>query len=130
MMGRIIALIKSPFKYFLNKKFYSQFVGDNKLFFDIGANVGFKTKVFRSLGVSVVSVEPQENCFAILKNKFGEDGKVKLVNKGISNQSGEMKIKISSSSSLISTFSDKWQKDGRFSNFVYDNEQIVASHYF
>jgi len=36
-----------------------------------------------------------------------------------------LKIKISSSSSFISTFSDKWQKEGRFNNFVYDDEQNV-----
>lgn len=125
MINRIITFLRTPFKFLENKKFYNQFIGKNKLFFDIGANIGFKTKVFRSLGINVVAVEPQENCFAILTNKFIEDNKVKLVNKGISNQRGEMKIKISSSSSLISTFSDKWQKDGRFNNFSYDKEQMV-----
>lgn len=126
MLGRIINFLNKPFNYIANRNFYSQFIGANNLFFDIGANVGFKTGVFRSLGVSVVTVEPQKNCFEILFNKFGKDNKIKLVNKGISDHRGELKIKISSSTTLISTFSDKWQKDGRFNDFVYDGEQAVG----
>ncbi len=125
MIKEIINIVKKPFQKKLNKNFYKQFIGDNKLFFDIGANIGFKTEVFRKIGVSVVSVEPQINCFEILKKKFSLDLNVKLVNKGIGNKKEFLKIKISSSSSLISTFSDKWKNDGRFNNFVYDQEQEV-----
>jgi len=125
MIGKILGFLKGPFQRKSNEIFYKQFIGENKLFFDIGANVGFKTEVFRKLGVTVVSVEPQHSCFDILKNKFTKDDKVKLVNNGIGSQRGSLKIKISSSSSLISTFSDKWTKDGRFNNFLYDQEQDV-----
>jgi len=114
-----------PFNFRVNKNFYSQFVGGTKLFFDIGANIGFKTNVFRNIGVNVVAVEPQKKCYEILKNKFGEDKNVVIVNKGIGNQRGELKIKTSSSTSGVSTFSDKWQKDGRFNKIVYDGEQAV-----
>lgn len=126
MLSKILSVLKLPFNFQLNKKFYRQFIGQYSKFFDIGANVGFKTKVFRSLGVEVIAVEPQASCFNILKTKFNTDAKVKLVNKGISSEKGELKIKISSTSSYISTFSDKWQKEGRFNNYNYDGEQIVS----
>jgi FkbM family methyltransferase len=125
MLKKIVNFFNKPFNCIANRNFYSQFIGVNKLFFDIGANIGFKTGVFRSLDVNVVTVEPQKKCFEILLKKFGKDHRIKLVNKGISDHRGELKIKISSSTSLISTFSDKWQKDGRFNDFVYDGEQTV-----
>lgn len=125
MFGKIVNLIKYPFNLKANKNFYSQFIGNNKLFFDIGANIGFKTKVFRDIGVKVIAIEPQKDCLKILSNKFKEDNQVVLVDKGISNQKGNLKIKISSTSSGVSTFSDKWQKEGRFNKYVYDKEQNV-----
>lgn len=125
MFGKIVNLLKYPFALKANKNFYSKFVGDNKLFFDIGANIGFKTKVFRDIGVKVIAVEPQKDCLKILKNKFSKDSQVVLVDKGISNQKCILKIKISSTSSGIATFSDKWQKEGRFNKYIYDKEQDV-----
>jgi hypothetical protein len=40
------------------RRFYSGFVGPGALVFDVGANVGTYSKMFLSLGASVVAVEP------------------------------------------------------------------------
>ncbi len=108
-----------------NKVFYKQFLKENKLFFDIGANIGFKTEIFRSIGASVIAVEPQINCCQFLKNKYAQDDSVKIINKGLSSQRGNKKIKICSSVSAISTFSNKWEREGRFKSYIYDKEEIV-----
>ncbi|MEN8172361.1 MAG: hypothetical protein ABFS03_05715, partial [Chloroflexota bacterium] len=42
--------------------FYSQFIASNDLCFDVGANRGSRTKIFRQLGTRVVAVEPQAAC--------------------------------------------------------------------
>ncbi len=54
--------------------FYAQFAGLGDLVFDIGANVGTRSKVFARLGCHVVAVEPQPDCAAILRACLGRRG--------------------------------------------------------
>lgn len=125
MCTKIYTLCKYPFQWVSNFLFYRKFLGTYKLFFDIGANVGFKTGIFRQIGASVVSVEPQTKCFDVLSSKFGSDKRVHLVKKGIASSSGFLEIHISKSSAYISTFSDAWQSSGRFSDFSFDDTEKV-----
>lgn len=50
-----------------NRKFYAQFIGKGDLCFDIGANVGKKSKLFLSLGAKVIAFEPQSVCLEKLQ---------------------------------------------------------------
>lgn len=62
-------------KAYRDKKFYSQFVGRNDLCFDIGANVGKKSRLFLSLGAKVIAFEPQSSCHGklnSLKRKYSQ----------------------------------------------------------
>jgi len=43
--------------------FYRVFVAAGDLCFDVGANLGNRTRCFRQLGCTVVAVEPQGECF-------------------------------------------------------------------
>lgn len=49
------------------KRFYSGFIGPGALVFDVGANVGTYSKMFLSLGASVVAVEPTPSLIRDLK---------------------------------------------------------------
>ena len=51
---------------------YGQFVSPGSLVFDVGANVGDRTAVLVELGARVVAVEPQADCAAVLRERFGE----------------------------------------------------------
>ncbi len=44
------------------KYFYSKLIKKNDLCFDIGANIGTKSKLFLSLGAKVIAFEPQQLC--------------------------------------------------------------------
>ncbi|NBW88000.1 MAG: FkbM family methyltransferase, partial [Planctomycetia bacterium] len=55
------------------RSFYAQFLTASSLCFDVGANMGNRTKIFRRLGARVVAVEPQANCLAVLHRAFAED---------------------------------------------------------
>ncbi|MDX1409268.1 MAG: hypothetical protein R3330_14075, partial [Saprospiraceae bacterium] len=44
------------------RRFYTGFVQEGMLCFDIGAHLGNRTRAFRDLGASVVAVEPQPLC--------------------------------------------------------------------
>ncbi|MEK7680920.1 MAG: FkbM family methyltransferase [Patescibacteria group bacterium] len=123
MLHRIYSLITKPFYFIISINFYKNFVGENKLFFDIGANIGNRTKFFNRLGVKVVAVEPQPDCADKLEKKFaGRD--VVVVRKGVGREAGEMQMSVCENQSGLSTFSDKWQT-GRFKNFNFDKKIIV-----
>lgn len=56
--------------FYKSRKFYSKFIKKNDVCFDIGANLGMKSKLFLSLGARVIAFEPQSSCHsALLKIK-------------------------------------------------------------
>lgn len=52
------------------RAFYASFVTRGSLVFDVGANVGHYTLIFRSLGARVIAVEPQAELAAGLARRF------------------------------------------------------------
>src|SRR5262245_48030625 len=51
-------------------KFYPQWVKPGDLVFDIGANIGNRTRVFASMGARVIAVEPLPQCYWALRWMF------------------------------------------------------------
>lgn len=102
------------------KKFYSQFVKQGDLCFDVGANKGNRTIIFLELGAKVVAIEPQKECYEYLQKKFGD--KIELVTKGLGEKESTEKLYVSELS-LISSFSkshvDMMQED-RFKGANWD----------
>jgi FkbM family methyltransferase len=88
-------------------RFYSQFVNEGDLCFDIGANIGNRTKVFLKLGATVVAVEPQNICMRKLLKKYGNNDKVFLVHKALGAREGEGNL-ILSDSHTVSSMSKEW----------------------
>jgi len=103
-------------------KFYSQFIGSGDLCFDVGANMGNRTRLFLELGAKVVSVEPQENCATFLRVHF-KGCPVTVVQTALGEKSGSASMMISSSSTF-STMSQQWIENagrtGRFGSATWD----------
>lgn len=55
------------------KALYGQFVKPGDLVFNIGANIGTKTRIFLDLGARVVAVEPQPQMCRMLQETFGTE---------------------------------------------------------
>jgi len=108
--------------------FYSQFISRGDIVFDVGANVGNRTKIFRKLAKTVVAIEPQEQCIAILRQQFGGDRRVKLVSKALGARQGVAEMLVSSANA-ISSLSREWieavQRSGRFSDYKWEQQQKV-----
>ena len=51
--------------------FYKQFIDQNDLVFDVGANEGNRVQPFLACYARVIAVEPQPSCIDILYKKFG-----------------------------------------------------------
>jgi len=88
-------------------RFYSQFVGEGDLCFDIGANIGNRTKVFLKLGATVIAVEPQDTCVKKLVKKYRNNNKVILIHKALGSEEGKGNL-IISNSHTVSSMSEEW----------------------
>lgn len=104
------------------KKFYSQFIRQGDLCFDLGANIGNRTEVFLSLGAAVVAVEPQAECVQKLRKKFGGRNELIIVDKAVGESEGEASLMISAANTLA-TMSSEWiektTSSGRLSPFKW-----------
>lgn len=109
--------------------FYSQFAKADSLCFDIGANTGNRTKVFRRLGARVVAVEPEADCLAILQRAFSTDFDVCVVGKAVAHMPGSA-ILFTTDAPTLSSLSRDWidsvRNSGRFGHRTWVSHQNVS----
>jgi len=87
--------------------FYGNFIQGGDIVFDIGANIGNRTKIFRRLGASVVALEPQPYCLSILNQAFKNDIKVIVVAAAAGREEGTAEMKIASGH-VVSSLAPEW----------------------
>ncbi len=90
-----------------------------KLIIDIGANVGmFTDKCLEMFGddLKIITIEPNEKIYKKLKIKYHDNKNVILKNDVLSYEHGKRIKFYLSESSTISTASEDWVKNSRFSN--------------
>jgi FkbM family methyltransferase len=108
--------------------FYGQFVRAGDTCFDVGANVGNRTRIFRRLRANIIAVEPQRSCMDILRVLYGKDRKVTLLEEAIGEQEGTAELMICNANT-ISSLSLEWveavKKSGRFSEFNWNETKTV-----
>jgi FkbM family methyltransferase len=111
-------------------KFYSRFIKNGDLCFDIGANMGNRTEVFLALNATVVAVEPQEECLRILRDRYKDNPRLILIDKGLDKIEGERKLFVSNANTL-STMSDEWinlgEKGRLFEGSTWSKKTIVRT---
>ena len=121
--------------------FYSQFLSEGDLAFDIGSHVGNRTRAWRHLGARVVAVEPQPDFYKLLQRLFGRDNQVALESCGIGAEAGQGTLFISSKTPTVSSCSKDWvddaQEASRFSSVRWDSklqvemrtlDELIAKH--
>ena len=100
--------------------FYSQFVREGDLCFDVGANVGNRTEVFLNLGAKVVAIEPQQSCVEALRKRYGGNRRLVVIPKALGSRPGVGELMLSPSIAL-SSMSEDWLRtvkaSGRFGAF-------------
>ena len=108
-------------------RFYSQFVNEGDLCFDIGANIGNRIGVFLKLGATVVAVEPQNSCMRKLLKKYGNNNKVFLVHKALGAEEGKGNL-ILSNSHTVSSMSKEWIDCVRDSDMFFTSTSAFQWH--
>ncbi|MHC1716613.1 MAG: FkbM family methyltransferase [Candidatus Dojkabacteria bacterium] len=125
---KITKYIKSKLALQSMVRFYSQFIQPEDLCFDIGANIGNRTETFLKLGARVVAVEPQSICLEQLNQAYGENKSVTIVGKAVASKEGFAEISLCKEAPTISTMSNKWKEEGRFSgDYKWASTQKVAT---
>jgi len=98
-----------------------------KLAFDIGANIGKTIDVLLNSYDKVVGFEPNPTLMSDLRKKYEGDDRVVLEQVGVYSQIGE-KIFFISTTHFLSTFSEEWKSNSRFTNhFNWETEAIVET---
>jgi FkbM family methyltransferase len=109
-------------------KFYSLFVSEDSLVFDVGANRGKHTRYFLALGASVIAVEPIPRCAKNLRRMYLKR-RVTVVPSAVGDRPSTAMLHISSYAPL-STLSDEWlqtaQSSPRFRDMSW-NETVEVS---
>lgn len=99
--------------------FLKQFISENSLVFDVGANIGDKTQLYLECGACVVSIDPQPQCIRTLNHRFKNNKNVYIEPVGLADQDSVLEMYLCTSSNTISTFSQDWVKFGRFNELGY-----------
>jgi len=106
------------------KDFYKQFIVKNDLVFDVGCNIGSRTKIFLNLGAKVVGFEPQSDLCDHLYAHLKRNKNFSLERTALGATTDTTEIKISDAH-VLSSMSDRWiqatQKSGRFENYNWNN---------
>lgn len=107
--------------------FYQNFVEPNDLVFDVGANMGNRSKIFRAIGARVIAFEPQSHCARFLAAAFSGDQDFTLVQAALSNTEGKSIMHLSEAH-VLSTLDTEWMtrmnNGGRFANQWVKTEQV------
>ncbi len=104
------------------KKLYGRFISKGSLVFDVGGNVGNRTKLFNDLGAKVICIEPQQKCVEQLQSRFKDNEDIVIIPKGLSDKEEVITLYTSAASSVIATMSDKWKSEGRFAENTHWDE--------
>jgi len=109
-------------------RFYSQFINQGDLCFDVGASLGNRTEIFLKLGAIVVAIEPQSVCMRQLKKKYHENSRVILIQKALGEKEGEGELLLSQAHT-ISSMSKEWissvKSSGRFRRYTWNKSVMV-----
>jgi len=95
------------------RKLYEKALQPSKkpfLVFDIGANEGYNTAIFRGLGARVISVEPDRRNQKALKARFRNSGEVMVVGKAVSDHTGLETFHVCQEGSALNTLNVKWKR--------------------
>ncbi len=94
--------------------FFSQFVKEGDLCYDIGAWAGEFVELFLRLKARVIAVEPQKEYVKKLEILYGKNTRVKIIGKAVGKQVGHGEIIICQNHPTISTLSPQWINESRY----------------
>lgn len=106
---------------------YREFIRSGDLVFDVGANLGERSKIFRALGARVIAIEPTKYCSEYLQKLFSNDKDVVVVPRALGACEGIGEISINEKLPVLSTMSNKWSTESRFSkDYSWERKESIS----
>jgi FkbM family methyltransferase len=103
--------------------FYSQFIKNRDLVFDVGANVGSRSKLFLNIGAKVVAFEPQPELCEHLTQHLRLHKRFTIMPTALGSNLSVVKLKISDAH-VLSSMSNRWiestTQSGRFASYNWN----------
>jgi FkbM family methyltransferase len=100
--------------------------GTLDLVFDVGANRGDKTWVFRQLAKKVVSFDPDKLCFEALRTRYARDRGICLENVALGDREHVGKFYVEEEGSAYNTLNEK-ERDWLVSNRNQNIREVLVS---
>jgi FkbM family methyltransferase len=97
-----------PFRARRLRRFYSQFVHEGALCFDVGAHAGNRVRCWRRLGARVIAIEPQPDFVRVLRWLYGDDDGVEIVPRAVGRSLGSAELLVSERTPTVTTLSQSW----------------------
>lgn len=97
-----------PLRYLRMKRFYSGFVGQGDLVFDIGAHLGNRIPPLLALGCRVLAVEPQPGCTDFLSLWFGRRPNVDLLFVAVGDRPGRTPLYLCGEYPTLTSLAPDW----------------------
>jgi FkbM family methyltransferase len=91
-------------------EFYSAFIQTGDLVFDVGANLGNYSEALRSVGATVVAIEPDPRNAKILRKRLQSEY-VRIEQCALGRAEGTAKLRIAFDRDDVSTLSDQWAEN-------------------
>ncbi|NUN70024.1 MAG: FkbM family methyltransferase [Bacteroidetes bacterium] len=108
-------------------KHYRDFISAGDLVFDVGANLGERSKIFRALNAKVIAIEPTQYCSAYLVKLFRGDSNATVVSKALGEADGIGEISVNEKLPVLSTMSKKWSTESRFSkDYSWEKKEVIS----
>lgn len=108
-----------------SRKFYAQFIKKNDMCFDIGANLGTKSKLFLSLGAKVIAFEPQTSCCSALLKIKESNKQFEFYQVAIGDENKEVELNLANHIE-IATLSDEFIAFYSNEEIYWNNTEIVT----
>lgn len=109
------------------RKFYTQFLRPNSIFFDIGANYGNRIEPLINNNIKIIAIEPQIECVRFLRKKYGD--KITILQNGVGTKIETKLMYISTNANILSSFSKEWidstKNSGRFKKINWDKTRAI-----
>jgi len=90
-------------------RFYRSFLPACELIFDIGANDGHKTVVFKKLAAKVVACDPDPYNIKILRLRFGDQKNIFIEPVAITDHEGECDLYVEQPGSPLNSINPQWK---------------------
>lgn len=100
----------------LRRSFYSAFLNEGNLVFDIGANRGNRTEVFLELGCMVVAIDAQSSCIRYLQEHFRDHTGLHILHAAVGSENGTVQLQHAGDCDVLASVAESYSM--QYSNSV------------